>query len=331
MAITDTWGTSADAYLAPAIKTTYDRQLLERALPNLVFARYGVSKNIPARGGTSIEIRKLASIAVSTTALAEDSYPAAVSSAAFATKTLSVSQYGQYTSFSDIVELQSYDDVIGEFVKVFGENMGQTLDIIVRNAVWGGITTDQYAGAAVSDASLQATIATEANYYLDSAEIMEAVKTLKRNNIDPVVDGKYVLIVHPDTVLDLFGDSNIVNAFQYAANRGEANPLFSGVLGDYMGVRFVETTHAPSLYQTTATIMNYVYSSLLIGKGAYAVTVLDAMAAKLIIHPRGSGGFIDPLETQSQIGWKAAITAGVIDTDAIVDIHHLTSTSAMIT
>lgn len=323
------WGTSADAYLAPAIKTTYDRQLLERALPNLVFARYGIPKNIPARGGTSIEIRKLGSIPVSTTALAEGSLPAAEASAAFATITLSISQYGQYTQFSDIVETQSYDDVLGEFVEVFGENMGQTLDIIVRNAVWSGITSDQYAGAAISDASLQATIATESNYYIDSAEIMEAANTLKRNNIAPLMDGKYVLVVHPDSVLDLYGDSNIVTAFQQAANRGGDNPLFTGVLGDYMGVRFVETTHAPSLYCSTSNVMDYVYSSILIGKGAYAVTKLDSMSAKIIIHPRGTGGHADPLETVSQIGWKAAIVAGVLDVNAIVDIHHITSTSAM--
>lgn len=309
------------------VKTTYDRELLDRAIPNLVWMNYGVSKDIPARGGTTIEMRKLGTMTISTTALTEGSVPTAVQ-ATWSSVNISVSQYGQWTDFSDLVETQSYDDVIGEYVRNFGEQMGKTLDIIARNAILSGITQIQYAGVATTRADLQAaTAATASDYYFDSAEIQEAVNTMKRLDVKPYRDGKFYCIVHPDTTLDLFGDTDIKTSFKDAANRGDANPLFTGVLGDYMGVRFVETTHAPSVYNTTASLYDYVYRTVMFGSGAYAVSRLSALAAKTIIHPRGTGGHSDPLEQQSQVGWKAALGAGVLDATALVSIEHITSTS----
>lgn len=309
------------------VKQTYDRVLLDRAQPNLVWMNFGVKKDIPARGGTTIEIRRLGTLALGTTALTEGSNPSAVG-ATWTTLSISVSQYGQWTDFSDLVETQAYDDVIGEYVENFGETMGKTLDAIVRELIVTGITQDQYAGVAANQASLQmATAATASDYYFDSAEIREAVRTMKRADVKPYADGKYYCVVHPDTVFDLFSDTTIVQAFKDAAPRADGNPLFTGVLGDYMGVRFVETTHAPSVYCSTATKYNYVYRSILFGSGAYAVSKLSALAAKTIVHPRGTGGHADPLELQSQVGWKAAVGAGVLDATAIVSVEHITSTS----
>ena len=320
-------GTTA---ISAAIKMTYDRQLIERAMPALVFSRYGVSKNIPARGGTTIEIRKLSSLPLATTALTEGTYPTQVV-ATFSTIAISVSQYGQWAAVSDLVDTQAYDNVVAEFVENFGESMGKTLDIIIRDAIFAGVSNTQYAGSATTRASLQATTATASNKYMDSAEIREAVNTLKRSDVAPVVDGKYVMVLHPDSAKDLFSDADIVNAFSYAANRGDGNPLFSGVLGDYMGVRFVETTHSPTINQTTATIYNYIYRALLIGKGAYAISKLDALSAKTILHPRGTGGHADPLEQVTQIGWKAAVGCGTINGAHMVNIEHITSNTSMVT
>ena len=311
--------------LGVALQDYYDRQLLERALPNLVHARYGVEKVIPPRSGATINIRKLNPLPLATTALTEGTAPGK-STATFSSLSVAVSQYGQWTDFSDLVDIIALDNVLDEFVKNFGETMGKTLDVIVRDA----IVTDasaQIVGNLAAEASLQSTThaTPAASYYLDSAELMEAVNTLKGQDIAPLVDGRYICIVHPDVVRDLFQDTNIVQAFQYAQNRGDANPLFTGVLGDYMGIRFVETTYAASLYCSTSDMHDYVNRTLLIGKNAYMVTKISGLTAQTIIHPRGSGGHADPLEQVSQAGWKAAIAAKVLDSNAIIKIHSLSS------
>ena len=294
------------------LKQTYDRMLLTRALPSLVHANYGLKKNIPAKGGKSIEFRKMTAIPASTTALTEGTPPTATN-ATFTNVAATISQYGQYAQISDLLDTQAFDPVISEYVKNFGEAMGDSLDQVVRTILVAG-TTVQWASTATTQNLVGSGM------YINSAEIREAVSTLKRQNAKPVVDGKFVCVLHPDCSRDLFTDSNVVNAFQHAAPRADNNPLFSGVLGDYMGVRFVETTNA-RIFSSLGLSGADVYACLFIGKEAYAVTELDALQARTVIHPRGSGGHTDPLEQYGTIGWKAALAAVILNQNYMVRLE----------
>lgn len=297
------------------LKQTYDRQLLMRALPNLVHAKWGLQKPLPARGGKSIEFRRMTAIAATTTALTEGTPPAATN-ATFTNIAATISQYGQYAQISDLLETQAFDPVIAEYTENFGESMGDSLDQVVRNVLVAG-TTIQYASTAATRTGASGV---GSGMYINSAEIREATNTLKRVNAKPVVDGKFICLVHPDNTRDLFADPVIVEAFQHAAPRSEANPLFSGVLGDYMGVRFVETTNL-RVWASSGLSGADVYGVLFIGKEAYAVTELSTMQARTIIHPRGSGGHTDPLEQYSTVGWKAAITSAILNQDFMLRLE----------
>ena len=286
------------------LKQTYDRILLSRALPMMVHANWGIRKPIPARGGKSIEFRKMERIVGTTGAMTEGTPPTAMQ-ATFSSIACTISQYGQYAQISDILETQAFDPVLEEYAKNFGESMGDSIDLVVRDVIAAG-TTLQMASTAATYPSVGSGM------YINSAEIREMVSTLKRNNCKPVIDGKYICIIHPDNTRDLFADPNVVNAFQHAANRGDNNPLFSGVLGDYMGCRFVETTNL-KIRASLGLSGADVYQVLLIGKEAYAVTELSAQQARLIIHPKGTGGHGDPLEQYSTVGYKCALAAKVLN------------------
>ena len=303
------------AGMTAELKQTYDRMLLTRALPALVHANWGVKKNVPARGGKSIEFRKMEAISASTTALTEGT-PPAVTNATFSTVAVTISQYGQYAQITDLLDTQAFDPVVAEYVENFGEAMGDSLDQVVRDIIVAG-TTIQYASTAATRTGASGV---GSGMYINSAEIREAISTLKRNNAKPVADGKYVCVLHPDNSRDLFSDANIVNAFSYAAPRSDANPLFTGVLGDYMGVRFVETTNL-KIQASWGLSGADVYMVLFIGKEAYCVTELDALQARTIIHPRGSGGHTDPLEQYSTVGWKAALAAKILNNNFMVRLE----------
>ena len=318
--------------LTDEMKTFYDRQLLERAQPNLVHARYGVEKTVPRSGGKSIEVRKMLQIPASISAastgsnygalLFEGSAGGAVT-ATFVKVTATLAQYGQWSQITDLVETQSFDPVINEFAVNYGQTMGIALDEVVRAALVAG-TNLQYAGAATNKSSIYATTAN----MISLAEFREAVNTLKKKNIPPVVDGKYIAIIHPDTTRDLFAASELTQIFREAYDRGGANPMVTGVLGDYMGIRFVETTRAytevggsPAAGSVCASP---VYSTLVIGANAYMTVKLESQNAQLIVHPRG-GHLSDPLEQYSTVGWKAAICAKILDENALVRILHATT------
>lgn len=296
------------------LKQTYDRLLLERALPELVHQNFGVIKDIPARGGKSIEIRKMERITLNTTALVEGTAPAQTV-ATFSKVECTISQYGMFSKLSDILDTQAFDPVLSEYSENYGEVMGEVLDTIVREVIVAG-TTIQFASVA---ATLGSATGVGSGMFLNSAEIREAVNTIKRANIKPLQSGKYVMILHPDVTRDLFSDTNIVNAFQHAGERGGRNPLFTGDIGDYMGVTFVETTKA-KVQSSLGLSGADVYNCLLIGREAYAVTKLSAQQARVIVHPASQGGHTDPLEQYSTVGWKAAIGAVILDQNALVNV-----------
>lgn len=299
------------------LKQFYDKKLLSVALKNLVFAQYGVKRPIPARGGKSIEWRRFEKIVGGTTALYEGTPPSSTQ-ATVSTVTATISQYGQYSALSDILETQSFDPLINEYVEKYGINAAEVYDVIIRDVV-DATTTEQYADAATVVATSGAGAVGSGNY-LDAAEILEARRTLRRADAKPLMDSKYVCIIHPDNAKDLFEDPDIVDAFQYAQNRGNDNPLASGVLGDWMGVRFVESTNVQVLSSYGMSGAD-IYEVVMLGAEAYGVTELSAHSLQTIIHPRGTGGHTDPLEQYSTIGWKGALTAAILNQNFLVKIY----------
>jgi len=306
------------AGMTEELRKFYDMKMLSVAEKNLVFHKYGEKRPIPPRQGKAINFRRFEKITVTAGSYSlTEGTPPTETQATVSKVEATISQYGMFSKISDVLETQAIDPILTEYAEKYGIAMAEGIDIIVRDIV-DATTTIQYADAA-SVVGTSGAGAVGSGNYLDAAELVEARRTLRRADARPVEDNKYVCIIHPDNTKDLFEDADIVNAFQHAQTRGGDNPLFSGVLGDWMGIRFVETTNLKvnSSYGMSGAD---VYEVVMLGKEAYGVTELSAQAAKLIVHPRGTGGHTDPLEQYSTVGWKAALTAVILNNDYLVAI-----------
>ena len=291
------------------LKQTYDRILLSVADQDVVYLKYGVKKPIPARGGKSIEFRRFEKIdASSLTALTEGTMPSETN-ATISIVSCTISQYGQYAKISDLLEVQGFDPVIEEYVRKFGIAMGEGLDTVVRNAL-SSATTLQYAGSKTS-VGTSVNTSVGSGDLLNAAELREMKRTLRRAGARQI-SGRYICFIHPDNTKDLYEDPDIVDAFLHAAPKDNGNPLFTGVIGDWEGIRFVETNNlrVRSSYGCSGAD---VYEVVMFGDEYYGVSELSAMSAKTIIHPRGTGGHTDPLEQFSTVGWKAALAAKILN------------------
>ena len=298
------------AGMTAELKQTYDRKLLSVAELQTVYLKYGEKKPIPARGGKSIEFRRFERITITAGSYTlTEGTPPTETQATISSVACTISQYGQYSQISDLLEVQAFDPIIAEYVEKYGLAMAEGLDVVVRN-VLSGATTLQYADAATVVGTSGAGAVGSGNY-LDAAELLEMDRTIARTGARKI-NGNWVCFIHPDNRKDLFEDPDIVEAFQHAAPRDAANPLFTGVLGDWMGIRFVETRNlrVRSSYGMSGAD---VYEVLMFGQEFYGVTELSALAARTIIHPRGSGGHTDPLEQYSTVGWKAALAASILN------------------
>ena len=306
-----------DSGMEYQLKQTYDHRLLMRATKDLVYNRYAEKKPIPKRGGKSIEFRRLEKLTMTNGSytLTEGTYPAETQ-ATYSKVECTISQYGQWSKISDVLNFQGFDPVIADFVDLYGDAMGEGLDNIPRDAL-SSCTTIQYADSATVVGTSGAGAVGSGNF-MDAAELLEARRTLRRNGAKPAEDGKFVCFLHPDNTKDLYEDSDILEAFKDAAPRDSKNPIFTGVLGDWMGMRFVETNNLRirSSYGMSGAD---VYECHVFGKGAYGTSDLSAMAARTIIHPASIAG--GPLEQYSTVGWKAALGACLLNNDFIVQIN----------
>lgn len=186
---------------APELQlTAFDKRLLTRYRAATCYMRYGRKASIPRRGGKSVQFRKFESIYAAGNAgsAAAGSAPAALTEGTFpaeiqATITFvaaTVSQYGQYLKYSDVLDTQGLDNFVAEETDNFAEAMADALDLLTRDVLVAG-TNVQFAGTAASRGAVGSGM------LLNLAELREAKRTLKNNNVPPVEDGKYLVITNP--------------------------------------------------------------------------------------------------------------------------------------
>uniref|UniRef100_A0A6M3IEY5 Putative major capsid protein n=1 Tax=viral metagenome TaxID=1070528 RepID=A0A6M3IEY5_9ZZZZ len=313
-------------FVTQEIRQFYERKMLDIAKTDIEFERFGKPATIPAREGKSAQWRRFEKITVSSTianyTLLEGTAPASTA-ATISAVSASISQYGQWSEITDVLETQAIDPLISSYTEAYGEAMARGRDMVVR-AEFSNATTIQYAGAATVVGTSGAGSVGSGNY-LNAAEIMEAKRTLRRNGAKKI-GANYVMFIHPDNEHDLFQDPDVVDAFQFAAQRGGANPLFSGEIGDYMGVHFISTNNL-LIHSSYGMSGADTYECVMFGDGFYGVTHLAALPPKIIIHPRGTGGHTDPLDQKSTVGWKVAMAAKILNNDFGVLVHCASSRS----
>ena len=225
--------------LSAEMKTFYDMTLLDEAGANLIHDQFGQKRPIPANGGKVINFRKFAPLAKAITPLTEGVTPDG-KQLSVSTVTGTVSQYGDYITQSDVLELTALDNTILESAKLLGRQAGATLDTVVRNVMHSGtnvLYADKVSGGSVTEITSRAAL--DEDCVLTVELIQRAVAKLRAQNT-PTINGKYVGIIHPYAAYDLMRDSEWIDAHKYA------NPenLYEGEIGEIAGVRFVETTEA---------------------------------------------------------------------------------------
>lgn len=294
--------------LSPEMKTYYDMTLIRTADPYLVHDQFGQKRPIPARSGKTIEFRRFPSLPKQMTPLTEGVTPDG-QKLSVTSMTATLSQYGGYIVSSDMLELTAIDNVLLETTKILASQAGRTSDAITREVLAGG-TNVRYAGGKTSRSNITASDV------LKVADIKKAVRDLKSKNAEKI-NGYYVAIVHPDTVFDLWNDSEWVEASKYAGSE----QIFKGEIGKLYGVRFVESTEA-KIWDVSGVS---VYGTLILGANAYGVTTLGGKGIEHIVKQKGSAGTGDPLDQRSSVGWKLLKTAKILVDEYMVRIEHSAS------
>ena len=284
--------------LSAEMKTFYDMTLIDMAQASLVHDQFGQKRPIPKNGGKTIEFRKFAPLAKALTPITEGVTPDGKSLTVTA-MTATVSQYGDYITQSDVLELTSLDNTILEATKLLGRQAGATLDTVVRDVMQSGdnVTYCPKVAADGTETEVTSRSALDNTCQLTVKVIQQVVAKLRAQNA-PTIGGKYVAIIHPYVAYDLMRDPEWIDAHKYA----KPDNLYEGEIGEVAGVRFVQTSEA-KIYA------GGVFGSLIFGEGAYGVTEIAGGGLHTIVKQKGSAGTADPLDQRSSVGYTLAIVA----------------------
>lgn len=283
------------------IKTYYDDYLIDCSSPKLVHDQFGQKRPIPAGRGKTIEFRKVSPLPVSTTPLTEGVTPES-QQLTISTVEAPVQQYGGYVELSDMVVLTAIDNNLVIAAKQLGAQAGKTLDAITREVLAGG-TNVQYAEGQVTQRSQLVGGKAEGNHYLTVDAVRRAVRTLKKQDAEPIGDS-FIGIIHPDVAYDLMSDPKWVNVKSYSDPEG----IYEGEIGKIENVRFVETSEA-KVFEGAGADGRDVYATLILGDNAYGTTEIEGGGLTLIVKQLGSGGASDPLDQRASVAWKATKAA----------------------
>lgn len=302
----------------PAVQTYYDRALLERAVPVTVHSKFGQRREIKGKSGDTIKFRRYNPLALALTPLVEGIAPAGQS----LSKTdiqATIRQHGDYVTLTDWVQLIVQDAVLNEANKLLGEQMGQTKDVLLRDAYSAG--TNVYYGGGVTSRALLTTT----THKVTTALLDRVIRGLQNNMakyftemVAPSVKvstfpirPSFWAVISPDVLFSLETLSGWTPAERYAST----GPLLDNEVGAYKNLRFIQTTLAKSFpggggvaagdVKSTASNAD-VAAILVFGTNAVGYIPFTEGSASNIIQPLGSAGAADPLKQRATSGWKMA-------------------------
>ena len=229
------------------------------------------------------------------------------------TVTASVNQYGDYIRLSDMLELSAIDNNVVQSTKLLGGQAGRTLDTVTREVLNSGTQVIYAPKADGTEVKSREELTADCVLTVDT--IFRAAADLEAMNADGIDGDSYVAIIHPYAAYDLMRTPEWMDVHKYA----EPDNIFKGEIGCIGNVRFIKSTEAKIFAGEGCPEGLAVFSTLVIGAHAYAVTDITGGGLQHIIKQLGYGD--DPLNQRSSVGWKAVKTAEILSDEYLVRIE----------
>jgi len=291
--------------LTQEMSTYYEKVFLARAEYEFVHKEGAQMRTQPKNDGKTVNFTRHTPLATVTTALSEGTNPSEIALTA-STVSATLAEYGTTVKISRFLSLTSIDANNKEKIEVIAQNMGETLDELVRNELFTGATA-QLAGAkaALTDISASNT--------LSAAEIRKAVRTLKTNKARKYQGrGSYVCKTGPFPAYDLMGDTTWVNASTYD-NGAEA--IYKGEIGLLYGVRFLESANQKTEASTVTVYSNFVH-----GSDAFGAIDLEGDKPQLFIIPHTNIDSGNTAGRFSTVAWAASFVTKTLNANWLINV-----------
>lgn len=246
------------------VQVAYDRMAYFSLRPELYFDQVAdVRATNQAMPGKSVIFTIVNDLQIAPNALSEttDVTPVSFSDSQV---TVTLNEYGNSMVTSAKLRGTAFVDIDPVVANVIGYNAGVSLDTIARSVLDSG-TQVAYGGSATARNAVATTDVITSN------NIRTARARLRAANV-PTFGGSYVGFIHPDVVVDLQNESNSNPLLTWRAPHtySAPNEIWTGDLGQYEGVRWIETPRAPVFTGAGASSSTNVYGTIIVGRQSLA-------------------------------------------------------------
>lgn len=174
----------------------YDKSFVKNLKAETPFVRCTTRRELPENSGNQLRLYMYTPLGPNITNVAEGTVGSGITISVVST-TLTIGQIADYVSLSDYSMVTAIDPALENIQKELAYRLGQSLSIIVRNAVDALSGTD----ARVSNGSLPAATP------FGKSSITTAISSLGGVNAKAFDRGKFASIVHPFIIGDTLNDT----------------------------------------------------------------------------------------------------------------------------
>lgn len=261
------------AGIANEVMTFYEKTFLDRAKYALVLDQGAQKRTHSANSGRTINFTRREPLSIITTPLGEASNPVTCQINS-CTVAVTLSEYGLTVNTSRMATLVGIDGGMKETIEQQGQNMGETLNRLVRVELESG-TAFYPNGHHVASFT--------AGDVLDACNIRLMVRTLELARAMPYKDGMFLGKTDSYSKLRLLTDTAWINGKTYS----DVKDLYRGEMGELFQVRWLlnndlssGTEAASTASSTTTRFYTYVH-----GDQSFGTFDIETDKPKLYILP----------------------------------------------
>jgi N4-gp56 family major capsid protein len=267
-----------------------------------------------SHAGAVVRMQKYADLTAVSSTLTENVDPDSVAIGNTSYVDITLGEYGNSVLVTEKLALESLSAIDPAVANLVAFNMRDSLDGLVLTEMRSNLRrVKNIAGTLTAHTNGTATITgIDAADKITSAYVRYVVSKLRASSAQSFDGGKFLGYVHPDVSHDLRAETGAA-AWRDIHNYSGANSVWAGEIGEYEGVRFVES---PRVYQdlTGGEASAKVSSSFIMGREALVEAV--GREPGVVV-----GNVTDKLLRFRPIGWKALLGWQIYREEAIWQIH----------
>jgi N4-gp56 family major capsid protein len=292
------------AVITPAVNAYFNKLLLVRNKPKLIHALFGDRATLPSGHGKTMVWRRWAQLATKTTEVTEGITPSADLLSKQDIRG-TVAQYMGWVMITDVLEFTCENKILNVATSELNDQMHRTEDELIRNVIvsTASVTTASNGTPEVTCLnSDDVEIIANSLQDNDAHTIAPQIKASVGQGTAPI-QAAYWALMNTALNRDLRRCVGFIKTIEYAQQTG----VLEAERGSVEEVRFLASSIAHKEGSATeafpSTAGTYYYIPI-IARHAYGVVDLKKANARLMLHPKGSGGSADPGNQRQTAAWK---------------------------